>query len=189
MARKRKNNSISPDELLLNFADWTEPTKEEDNGEGSGAVSALEQSVSSEKQEIPTSPEPSVELTPSNDDKPTKNNSPSDVSNDSASVDLQYMEDTMFWALRQIDGIDDKNRTRLIAMETASIALSGIALHNIYELKSYAYGRVDGYQLVALYYSSFAVAFPNMLQSIPLTYAPQFHAAQDRFNDFIATHA
>ena len=99
------------------------------------------------------------------------------------------MEDTMFWALRQIDGIDDKNQTRLIAMESASVALSGVELHNIYQLQSYPYGRIDGYQLVALYYASFATAFPNMLESINLSYAPQFKAAQNRFQEFIASHA
>ncbi|MBR4388399.1 MAG: hypothetical protein IKT00_04380 [Prevotella sp.] len=185
MARKKKKNSISPDELLLNFADWTETA----NDEKSEVTLTSEQSVSSDDHKLEPESEPNVDVISSDGFKSVKKTVAPTETDASIPADLQYMEDTMFWALRQIDGIDDKNQTRLIAMETASMALTGIALHNIYELQSYAYGRVDGYQLVALYYASFAVAFPNMLESIPLNYDPQFHAAQERFNEFIANHS
>ena len=167
MARKKKKNSISPDELLFNFADWTE----------------------SSSGQTPSTTNITVVPKPSENAEPSAHHEVPEPSNFTESSDLQYMEDTMFWALRQIDGIDDKNQIRLIAMESASVALSGVVLHNIYQLQSYPYGRIDGYQLVALYYASFATAFPNMLESINLSYAPQFKAAQNRFQEFIASHA
>ena len=190
MAKKRKKKDIiSPDELLFNFVDWTEPIKE-DKKEESSKLS--ENSELSEVTEAPVpfkaaeSTEPSLASKSTDSTEPAKTSVSSSRATDATSApDLQYMEDSMFWAFRQIDGIDDKNQTRLIAMESASVVIAGVSLANIYQLRSFPYGRIDGYQLVALYYASFAGAFPNMLEGIKLPYAEQFKAAQKRFEEYI----
>ena len=173
MAR-RKKNKISPDELLFNFDDWTDTTPVEPS------LFQQEQPDNSPQEQ------PNKALQGQPDNAPQN---PQEKDTASIPVDLKYMEDSMFWALRQIDGIDDKNQTRLIAMETASVALAGISPQNIYQLQSYPYGKVDGYQLIALYYTSFAQVFPNMLAGIKLPYAPQFEAAQRRFQQFVENTA
>lgn len=209
---KRKKHKVSPDELLFNFADWTEPVQQE--------LTLFPQETPYPSSQVAPHPSPQTTFAPSPQviphsstklqdgqsqvelpqDKASQDDGSQNQSSQSQSsqvnesnqhhqqdesCDLQYMEDTMFWALRQIDGIDDKNQSRLIAMESASLALGGISLHNIYQLQSYSYGRIDGYQLIALYYASFAQVFPNMLSGIKLPYAPQFETAQKRFQEFV----
>lgn len=197
---KKKKNKISPDELLFNFEDWTETKPVEQSlfqqGEQQDNPIAEHQVEHQVKHQVEQPVEQPVEpLVEPQANQPVEKNafrhelSVGESSASSPTVDLQYMEDTMFWALRQIDGIDDKNQTRLIAMESASVAIEGISPHNIYQLQSFPYGRVDGYQLIALYYTSFAMVFPNMLSGIKLPYAKQFEKAQQRFQEFVSSTA
>jgi hypothetical protein len=84
--------------------------------------------------------------------------------------------DAMKNAIAEIYAMDMKD-IRLIAMESAVIVNSGISPNHIYHLRALDEQPMDGYKLLAIYYSSFAVAFPSMVDKLNAEYMEAYNEA------------
>ena len=71
----------------------------------------------------------------------------------------------------------DSHRVRLIAMESATLAQGGIIPDQIYKIPALEGISMDGYDFQALYYVSFAKAFPSMIDRIHLPFAEIYEKA------------
>ena len=67
--------------------------------------------------------------------------------------------------------------TKRLAMEIARLGLSGINPSKKYSLPSISSKMLDGYQVIAFYYVTFARAFPQLLDEIGLPYTKAYEMA------------
>ncbi|MBO4641609.1 MAG: hypothetical protein J5661_01965 [Bacteroidaceae bacterium] len=69
------------------------------------------------------------------------------------------------------------NTIRLICLESSIIYKNGLQLNQKYTLKALPNKRLNWYEFVALYYCSFAHAFPTMLDKIDQQYMDCYQEA------------
>lgn len=70
-------------------------------------------------------------------------------------------------------------QVRLIAMECATLAQDGVHPDRIYTLPALEGMSMDGHDFLALYYASFAQAFPSMIDRIHLPYSAIYAQAKE----------
>lgn len=72
------------------------------------------------------------------------------------------------------------HQVRLIAMECATLAQDGVHPDRIYKLPALEGMSMDGHDFLALYYASFAQAFPSMIDRIHLPYSDIYAQAKEK---------
>ena len=88
------------------------------------------------------------------------------------SVLIQKMQETL-----RIMEYTSPNTIRLICLESSIIYKNGLQLNQKYTLKALPNKRLNWYEFVALYYCSFAHAFPTMLDKIDQQYMDCYQEA------------
>lgn len=83
-------------------------------------------------------------------------------------------------AMDHCDKIGDRG-TQLLAMECAHVGLTGINPSKNYVLHYVSEKPLDGYQVIAFYYVSFARKFPQYLKEIGLPYTKAYDLALKRY--------
>ena len=76
------------------------------------------------------------------------------------------------------------HQVRLIAMECATLAQDGVYPDRIYKLPALEGMSMDGHDFLALYYASFAQAFPSMIDRINLPYSDIYSQAKETSRHF-----
>ncbi len=69
------------------------------------------------------------------------------------------------------------HQIRLIAMESATLAQEGISSDRVYRIPALEGMSMNGYDFQALYYASFAQAFPSMIDRINLPFSDVYEQA------------
>lgn len=95
------------------------------------------------------------------------------------------MVDIMVSAMNLLDQLYSPSQVRLVAMECATRAQSGISNDKIYELPALPGHQFTGRQFTALYYVSFARSFSSMIDRINLPLADEYAAALERYDSII----
>jgi len=72
--------------------------------------------------------------------------------------------------------------TKKLAMEIARLGLSGINPSKEYSLPSVSSKKLNGYQVIAFYYVTFARAYPQYLKEIWLPYTKAYETALRLYN-------
>lgn len=88
------------------------------------------------------------------------------------SVLIKKMQETL-----RIMEYTSPNTIRLICLESSIIYKNGLQLNQKYTLKALPNKRLNWYEFVALYYCSFAHAFPTMLDKIDQQYMDCYQEA------------
>ena len=74
------------------------------------------------------------------------------------------------------------DEAKKIAFEIATVGISGISPKNKYSIKSIANKEFGGYEFLAYYYVSWAIAIPEKLNDLGLPFSQAYDAALDMYN-------
>lgn len=92
------------------------------------------------------------------------------------SADHHLLLESMRKAILQLSSMNI-NDIRLVAIESASHAQSGINTEHTYYLQALKGMELSGYDFIAYYYVSFARSFPTMLDKIDLPFSDIYEEA------------
>lgn len=171
MSRKKKKSDNSLQMSLFTEKDFEQLLAEQQEAENPKP----EEDVVAETPE----PEPQEEIvSPIQDlEAPSEPETPEEeITEVDCSVLVKKMQETL-----RIMEYTSPNTIRLIALESSIIYKNGLQLNQKYTLKALPNKRLNWYEFVALYYCSFAHAFPTMLDKINQQYMDCYQEAAQIF--------
>jgi len=176
MARKKKYSKSLADEKQLQLFSIEEMlgTENVEQKEQKAEESTIEKPV--ENQEVVVEEEEKEQTENYIDEKET-------WEDNHYEADYGHLRESMHRALMILSRLSP-NAIRLIAMECATLAQDGLNLERIYRIPALEGMGMDGYDFIALYYASFAQAFPSMIDRINLPYSRIYEEVKVESNYF-----
>ena len=188
MRRKRKQSSTIDEPSLFSPEEMAEMLAVKSETIDISSFKKTEQKHDSAKNQTPAITEDSDEdpvLSGDKENSISKKNQESvdDIMPADDNVNGDRMVNDMIMAMGLLDAYFTPSQTRLIAMESATLAQNGIKAGQIYELPAIKDRRFDGNQLIAIYYVSFARSFPSMIDRINLPLSDAYAEALEKYKE------
>ncbi len=169
MARKRRKTASVDKRQLMLFSD--------EEMERGSLVSAPEPIVAVSQAPAPLPFSPESEMVETENHAPFEETAPAETFPDNRhSAEHDLLLNAMRSAINRLSTMHT-NQIRLIAMESATRAQNGINTEQKYTIQALNQLNLNGYDFIAIYYVSFARAFPGMLDKINLPYADVYEEA------------